>query len=194
MPAIFLSWRISAVRSDAPPHWARSPGSSCTSASSTTWSRAGRRRSARRCATALGRGSPTTSERASTRMLACSPSARVGMSTTCWDDWLTNIRRPRCCAIRRSPRSMREGGGLARRCFRSGSRCRSCTSKNAAKENGQIRQSNTARTVGNVGNHPPSRTWASSQFRKRLPSTSVQGSSGESRPNSMTGCSQGRQS
>src|SRR6516225_11285510 len=50
-----------------------------------------------------------------------------------------------------------------------------------AKENGQIRQSNTARTVGNVGNHPPSRIWASSQFRKRLPSTSVQGSSGESR-------------
>src|SRR5215472_17617789 len=29
--------------------------------------------------------------------------------------------------------------------------------------------------------HPPSRIWASSQFRKRLPSTSVQGSSGESR-------------
>jgi len=28
-----------------------------------------------------------------------------------------------------------------------------------AKENGQIRQSNTARTVGNVGNHPPSRIW-----------------------------------
>jgi len=50
-----------------------------------------------------------------------------------------------------------------------------------AKENGQIRQSNTARTVGNIGNHPPSRIWASSQFRKRLPSMSVQGSSGESR-------------
>src|SRR5262249_20064981 len=50
-----------------------------------------------------------------------------------------------------------------------------------AKENGQIRQSNTARTVGNVGSHPPSRICASSQFRKRLPSTSVQDSSGESR-------------
>src|SRR5436190_9626501 len=50
-----------------------------------------------------------------------------------------------------------------------------------AKENGQIRQSNTARTVGNVESHPPSRISASSQFRKRLPSTSVQGSSGESR-------------
>src|SRR5215510_12213439 len=50
-----------------------------------------------------------------------------------------------------------------------------------AKENGQIRQSNTARTVGNVGSHPPSLIWASSQFRERLPSTSVQGSSGESR-------------
>src|SRR5262249_26044715 len=47
--------------------------------------------------------------------------------------------------------------------------------------NGQIRQSNTARTVGNVRSHPPSRVWASCQFRKRLPSTSVQGSSGESR-------------
>src|SRR5262249_33745489 len=46
---------------------------------------------------------------------------------------------------------------------------------------GQTRQSNTARTVGNVGSHPPSRIWASSQFRKRLPSTLVQGSSGESR-------------
>jgi len=43
------------------------------------------------------------------------------------------------------------------------------------RENGQIRQSNTARTVGNVESHPPSRIWASSQFRKRLPSTSVQG-------------------
>jgi hypothetical protein len=42
-------------------------------------------------------------------------------------------------------------------------------------------RSATARTVGNVGNHPPSRIWASSQFRKPLPSTSVQGSSGESR-------------
>src|SRR5262249_51482176 len=50
-----------------------------------------------------------------------------------------------------------------------------------AKQNGQIRQSNSARTVGNVGSPPPSRIWASSQFRKRLPSTSVQGSSGESR-------------
>ena len=50
-----------------------------------------------------------------------------------------------------------------------------------AKENGQIRQSNTARTLGNVGSHRPSRIWASSQFRKRLPSMSVPGSSGESR-------------
>src|SRR6516225_8168188 len=39
----------------------------------------------------------------------------------------------------------------------------------------------TARTVGNVGSHPPSRIWTSSQFRKRLPSTLAQGSSGESR-------------
>ena len=45
---------------------------------------------------------------------------------------------------------------------------------------GNRRQSNTARTVGNAGSHPPSRILASSQFRKRLPSTSVQGSSGES--------------
>jgi len=36
-----------------------------------------------------------------------------------------------------------------------------------ARENGEIRQSNTARTVGNVGSHPPSRIWASSQFRRR---------------------------
>jgi hypothetical protein len=34
--------------------------------------------------------------------------------------------------------------------------------------------------------HPPSRIWASSQFRKRLPSTSVQGSSGESPINEAT--------
>src|SRR5262249_14996989 len=53
-----------------------------------------------------------------------------------------------------------------------------------AKENGQIRDANTARTVRKVESHPPSRIWASSQFRKRLPSTSVQGSSGESRFNS----------
>jgi|SRR6516165_5644613 len=44
--------------------------------------------------------------------------------------------------------------------------------------NRQIRQSNTDRTVGNVESHPPSRIWASSQFRKRLPSTSVRGLSG----------------
>src|SRR5260221_12903820 len=60
-------------------------------------------------------------------------------------------------------------------------RARANNWQKSADENGQIRQSNTARTVGNVGSHPPSRIWASSQFRKRLPSTSVQGSSGESR-------------
>jgi hypothetical protein len=42
------------------------------------------------------------------------------------------------------------------------------------KENGQIRQSNTARTVGNVGSHPPSRILGF-QPVQRLPPTSVQG-------------------
>jgi putative sugar O-methyltransferase len=60
--------------------------------------------------------------------------------------------------------------------------CSTATDRRSSSE-GQgkrpISPSNTIRTVCNVGSHPPSRIWASSQFRKRLPSTPVQGSSGE---------------